>query len=244
MRIRLQKFIAECGIAARRKAELLITSGKVSVNGRVVTELGTRIDPLSDSVKVQGRLIKPAERGVILLNKPRGVVCTASDPQGRRTVLDFVGPRYRSYFPVGRLDVDSGGLVVLTNDGELAEHLLHPRYEMKRVYICSVEGQVEKFTLQRLVRGIRLNDGLARARCSIIKREEESSVIEVVISEGRNRIVRRMMEQIGHPVISLRRVAHGPFNVGGLKSGEIRRLGENEYKSLRKRILSGGNGKQ
>ena len=238
MKIRLQKFIAECGIAARRKAEVLIASGKVSVNGQVVKELGMRIDPEADSVKVRGRLLRPAEKGVILLNKPRGVVCTASDPQGRRTVLDFVGPRYRSYFPVGRLDVDSGGLVILTNDGEMAEHLLHPRFEARRVYICSVTGDVDRFALGRIKRGVRLADGMAHAKCRVIGREAQSTLLEVVIKEGRNRIVRRILEQIGHPVISLRRVAHGPFSIGGLRSGETRRLGENEYRSFRKRIMA------
>lgn len=244
MKIRLQKFIAECGIAARRKAEVLITSGKVTVNGKVVTELGTRVDPAEDSVKVMGQLLRTAERGIILLNKPRGVVCTVSDPEGRPTVLDYIGAKDRGYFPVGRLDVDSGGLMVLTNDGELAERLLHPRYEMTRVYISTVEGVVDRALLQRISQGVRLEDGMARAQCRIIKLDGESTVLEIVIKLGRNRIVRRLMEQVGHPVRSLRRVAHGPFNIGNLKSGEIRRLGETEYKAVRKKVLAGIKGGQ
>jgi 23S rRNA pseudouridine2605 synthase len=151
--VRLQKFLAECGVGSRRKMEQFIKEGRVRVNGQVVTELGRKIDPSVDQVEVNRRPVRPAPKGVLLLNKPRGVVSTLSDPEGRRTVSEFVTKHYASYFPVGRLDWDSTGLMVLTNDGEMAERLMHPRFGFERVYEARVEGSVPQAALDKLRKG-------------------------------------------------------------------------------------------
>ena len=234
--VRLQKYLSQCGVASRRKAEELIRAGAVKVNGRVITELGSRIDPERDEVQAGKRAVKPRPKGVILLNKPVGVVSTLSDPQGRRTIADYISTHYRSYFPVGRLDYDSCGLMVLTNDGELAEVLLHPRYGFERVYEVVVKGRVADRVLWRIERGVRLEDGLVRARVNLICRNEETSTLRVAIKEGRNRIVRRLMERLAYPVQHLMRLSHGPFRLGSLKPGQIRRLSEREYRRFKARI--------
>lgn len=238
--IRLQKFLAECGVASRRKAEELIVAKKVKVNGRIVAELGTKIDPAVDRVQVKERYVSLVERGVLLLNKPRGVVSTLSDPEGRPTIGDFLTKHFRSYFPVGRLDWESTGLVVLTNDGEMAERLLHPRYGFERIYHVKVSGVVEEKTLRRLERGIGLEDGPVAARATILETLDDATWLEVMVTVGRNRVVRRMMEAVHHPVQKLQRVSHGPFRLGKLKPGEVRRLTEREYAVARAKVLGEG----
>ena len=228
-------------MCARRKAEKLIVAGEVKVNGEVVSELGRRIDPANDQVEVSGSVIKPHPKGIILLHKPRGVVSTLNDPEGRRTVKDYLTKHYRSYFPVGRLDIDSSGLILLTNDGDLAERLLHPRYEIRKVYVCEVEGWLSNEVVMQLEKGVKLEDGRASALVDIKRRSEDRSQVEVIVTEGRNRLVRRLMEAVGHGVISLKRISHGPFKLGGLRSGEIERLSEKEYLRLR-RLVFNGNG--
>ena len=236
-KVRLQKFLSECGIASRRKAEKLITAGKIRVNGQIAKVLGTKVDPINDKVQVKGQLVRPAPKGVILLHKPRGVVCTLSDPEGRATVADYLTKHYRSYFPVGRLDVDSSGLIILTNDGDLADRLLHPRFRFERRYVCEVAGSVSQTTLQRLTTGVRLEDGMAKARARILDTLDDTTRLEIVVLEGRNKLIRRMMKEVGHPVKLLKRVQHGPFKLGSLKYGEIKRLSEKEYSSFREKTL-------
>lgn len=235
---RLQKFLSECGVASRRASEKLILQGKVKVNGEVVTELGRKVDPLHDRVTVREKIVRPPPRGVLLFNKPRGVVSTLDDPQGRPTVADFITKHFKSYYPVGRLDYDSTGLLLLTNDGELAQHLLHPRYGFKRVYHAKVSGRMAEKTARKLQQGVRLDDGLARAlEIKLLEDGEDSTWIEVVVGEGRNRLVRRMMEKVHHPVNKLKRVAHGPFRLGKLKPGQVKKLSEREYEYFRRKVL-------
>lgn len=235
--VRLQKFLAECGVGSRRKMEQFITEGRVRVNGRVVTELGCKIDPEVDRIEVNRRPVHAAPKGIVLLNKPRGVVSTLSDPEGRRSVADFLTKHYRSYFPVGRLDWDSTGLMVLTNDGEVAERLMHPRYGFERVYHARVEGSVAVEVLGKLERGIRLSDGVVKAQGTILKNDENSTWIEVRISEGRNRVVRRLFDKLGHPVMKLKRIVYGPFKLGRLQVGQVRVLTAKEYDEVRLKVL-------
>jgi 23S rRNA pseudouridine2605 synthase len=235
--VRLQKFLAECGVGSRRKMEQFITEGRVRVNGQVVTELGRKIDPENDKVEVNRRAVHAAPKGIMLLNKPRGVVSTLSDPEGRRSVAHFLTKHYSSYFPVGRLDWDSTGLMVLTNDGEVAERLMHPRYGFERVYHARVEGSVSLEVLQKLERGIRLSDGVVKASASILKNDENSTWVEVRIHEGRNRVVRRLFDKLGHPVMKLKRIVYGPFKLGRLQVGQVRVLNRSEYEEARSKVL-------
>jgi 23S rRNA pseudouridine2605 synthase len=237
-RIRLQKFLAECGVGSRRKMEEFIREGRVRVNGMVVTTLGKQVDPAHDSVEVNRRKVRPLEKGLMLLNKPRGVVSTLSDPEGRRTVGDFLTKKQYSYFPVGRLDWDSTGLMLLTNDGELAERLMHPRYGFERVYHARVEGSVSVSTLTKLQRGIRLSGVIVKAAGAILKSDSNSTWIEVTIAEGRNRVVRRIFEKLRHPVIKLKRIVYGPFKLGRLQVGQVRTLTQSEYETVRKKVFS------
>lgn len=238
--VRLQKFLSEAGVASRRAAEELIAAGKVRVNEKVVTKLGTTVDPIRDVVRVRNKIVKPVKKGVILFHKPKGVVSTMSDPEGRPCIADYLTKRYRSYFPVGRLDYDSTGLVILTNDGELSERLLHPRFGAERVYEVRVSGVIREQDLRKLRRGVRLEDGVIKANAELISSDRDSSWVRVKISEGRNRVIRRMMEKLHHPVLKLKRISHGPIQLGRIKLGEIRALSEREYQSLRNHVLQKG----
>jgi 23S rRNA pseudouridine2605 synthase len=235
--VRLQKFLAECGVGSRRKMEQFITEGRVRINGQVVTELGRKIDPETDRIEVNRRPVHAAPKGIMLLNKPRGVVSTLNDPEGRRSVADFLTKHYRSYFPVGRLDWDSTGLMVLTNDGEIAERLMHPRYGFERVYHARVEGAVPVESLNKLEQGVRLSDGVVKANGSIIRNDASSTWVEVRIHEGRNRVVRRVFEKLGHPVMKLKRIVYGPFKLGRLQVGQVRVLTRKEYDDARIKVL-------
>ena len=235
--VRLQKFLAECGVGSRRKMERFIIEGRVQINGKVCTELGTKINPDVDRVEVNRRPVHAAPKGIMLLNKPRGVVSTLSDPEGRRTVADFLTKHYQSYFPVGRLDWESTGLMILTNDGEIAERLMHPRFGFERVYQARVEGTVEEGVLQKIHKGVRLSDGVVKASAMVIKNDENSTWIEVRIHEGRNRVVRRLFEKLGHPVMKLKRTVYGPFRIGNLQVGQIRVLTMKEYEQARRKVL-------
>ncbi len=236
--VRLQKFLAECGVGSRRKMEQFIKEGRVRVNGQVVTELGRKIDPSVDQVEVNRKAVRMAPKGVLLLNKPRGVVSTLSDPEGRRTVSEFVTKHYASYFPVGRLDWDSTGLMILTNDGEMAEKLMHPRFGFERVYEARVEGSVPQAALDKLRKGIRLSDGLVQAEATIMSNDDNTTWIEVRIREGRNRVVRRVFEKIGHPVMKLKRTVYGPFKIGRLQVGQVRVLTAREYLQVRRKVMT------
>lgn len=240
-RLRLQKFLADCGVASRRGAEKLITQGVVKCNGVVVTELGTSIDPNSDQIAVNNNLVKPLQLGIVLLNKPTGVITTMRDPHGRRCVADLLPKRFRGYVPVGRLDYESSGLIVMTNDGELANLLLHPRYESEKIYRVKVEGRIPNGVLEKIERGVTLNDGPIRARVKVLNDAQNSTVLEVRIHEGRNRIIRRMMDAVGFPVLELERISHGPFRLGRMRPGEIRVLQEREYRTIRSKLFSSQN---
>lgn len=235
---RLQKYISECGIASRRKAEELILEGKVRVNGKTIRELGTKVDPDKDEVVVKNKPIQKAHKGILIFNKPTEVVSTLSDPEGRPCIGDYISKHYKSYKPVGRLDWDTSGLMILTNDGDLAAYLMHPRYGFERIYHARVEGSVSEQIFNKMERGVTLADGQAKARGRIISSDEKSTWIEVVVMEGRNRMVRRLMDKLKHPVIKLKRESYGPFRIGKLKVGQIQKLSEGEYQNYKKRVLA------
>jgi 23S rRNA pseudouridine2605 synthase len=238
---RVQKYLAHAGIASRRHAEELIAAGVVTVNGTVVRELGARVVPGRDEVRVRGRLVRPAREGerlYILLNKPGGVVTTARDERGRRTVLDLLPDewRMRRVYPVGRLDRDTEGLLLLTDDGALALRLTHPRYALEKEYHALVAGHPTPEQLEHLARGILLEGEVrptAPARVHLLRREGANSWIAVEIHEGRNRQVRRMFEAVEHPVLRLRRVRVGPLALGALAPAQSRLLTTREVRALR-----------
>lgn len=233
--IRLQKVLAQAGVASRRAAEELIEDGRVEVNDEIVTEQGRRVDPHHDRIRVDGQRIPPPRtHHYLVLNKPRGVVCTMDDPQGRRTIAEFIG-RFagEGLFHVGRLDTDTSGLLILTNDGEFAQRVAHPRYELPKTYVVEVDGSIENRTLNRLQRGVELDDGPVRPdRVTLGGRTEGRSMVTVVLHEGRNRIVRRMFDAVGHPVRRLTRVQLGDVRLGQLREGDVRDLTRDELGSL------------
>ena len=229
---RLQKALARAGVGSRRAVEELIAAGRVRVNG-APAQLGRRVDARKDKVEVDG-LAVPLDPDLVyyLLNKPEGVVSTAADPQGRVTVVDLVDAGVRVW-PVGRLDVGSEGALVLTNDGELTMRLTHPRYEVPKSYLVEVAGAMGGRASRRLTRGVSLEDGTTRpARVEVVETGTRGSVVEITISEGRNRQVRRMMESVGHPVRRLVRTSIGPLKLGRLKPGTARRLSPTEVTAL------------
>ena len=232
--MRLQKYLAGCGAASRRKCEEFITAGRVTVNGAVVTELGTQVEE-GDAVTLDGKPMLPEEKKYyILYHKPMGEVCTASDPHGRATVLD----RFRDFpvrlFPVGRLDFDSEGLLLLTNDGEMMQRMLHPSREVDKTYLARVDGDVSLEAIRRLRAGILLDERMtAPADVRVIRRTGVETVALVTIHEGRNRQVRRMFDAVGHTVLLLRRVKFGPLEMGELKRGQWRELTEEDLARLR-----------
>ena len=238
MEVRLQKLIAGTGLASRRKAEALITAGRVTVNGKVVTELGTKVDPERDHVKVDGRHLGAAQPYVyLMLNKPKNVMSTLDDPGGRPTVKDFLRGVSVRVFPVGRLDFDSEGLMLLTNHGELAQALLHPRYHVPKTYVIKVKGVLTDEEIKRLEQGVKLEDGMTSpAVVRKIRKAEQNSWLEITLREGRKHQVKRMLEAVGHPVIKLIRVRMGPLSLGGLESGEFRFLTDREANALRELV--------
>jgi len=229
---RLQKVLAHAGLGSRRAIEELIARGRVEVNGRRA-ELGRRVDPHKDEVKVDGSLVPLDVRVVhLLMNKPVGVVTSAADPEGRRTVLDYLDVTERVW-PVGRLDMDSEGALLLTNDGELTHRLTHPSFEVPKTYLAEVQGTVGARALKVLARGVELEDGPTKpARVGLVERTPGSSLVELTIVEGRNRQVRRMMAEVGHPVKRLVRTAIGPLMLGRLKAGTVRRLSLDDVRAL------------
>ncbi len=243
--IRLQKIIATAGIASRRAAEGLIRDGRVMVNGKLVTELGTRADPEVDEIKVDGRRVgRAGRRRYLLLNKPRGVITTRDDPQRRRTVMDLITGVRESVYPVGRLDYDSEGLLLLTNDGDLAARLTHPRHGVERVYQARVRGVPSAAALKRLAHGVNV-DGRrtapATARLLGAGRGQrgDQALVQISIREGRNRQVRHMCEAVGHPVVRLRRVRIGPIRDQALRPGQFRDLTAAELRALRRAAADG-----
>lgn len=232
--VRLQKYLAQSGVASRRKCEELMLEGLVEVDGEVVTRLGTKIDPATAVVRVDGKRLPPISPHVYLvLNKPRGVVSTMSDPEGRKTLQDLVDDRPERLFHVGRLDTDTSGLILLTNDGDFAHRMAHPSYEVDKTYVAEVEGEVTKATLAALLDGVTLEDGpVSVSRTKIVSYGKGKTIVELVIHEGRNRIVRRLLDHVGHPVRRLTRTAIGPVALGRLGTGEIRDLTLDELGTL------------
>jgi 23S rRNA pseudouridine2605 synthase len=231
---RLQKVLAAAGVASRRASEELIAEGRVEVNGRVVTEQGTRIDPDRDVVRVDGSRVPPPRRHVYLvLNKPRGVVSTMDEPEGRRTLAEFVANRRERLFHVGRLDSDTEGLLLLTNDGELAHRLAHPSYEVPKTYLAEVAGVVTQATLRALRAGLTLDDGPVKPTAvKLVSTAADRSLVRLTLHEGRNHIVRRTMEAVGHPVRRLSRTGIGPVRLGNLQVGTTRDLTREELGGL------------
>jgi pseudouridine synthase len=238
--MRLNKLLSAAGVASRRAADELIRQGRVEVNGRVVAKLGAKADPVSDEIKVDGRRVKPpATRRYLLLYKPRGVVSTRTDPQRRTTVVDLAARAGISgyLYPVGRLDYESEGLIILTNDGEFAERVLHPRYELERTYEAEVEGVPDERDLDRLRRGVEIDGRRTQpARVKLLgvgrTRNGERARLELVLREGRNRQVRYMCDAIAHPVARLRRTRIGRISAQGLRPGDLRDLTEGEIRGL------------
>ena len=236
--IRLQKYMAEAGIGSRRKCEEWISKGMVQVNGRVVTELGTRVNPKEDVVSFREKPVEPPSetRTTVLLNKPAGYVTTSRDQFGRPDVCDLVKIPGKRLYPVGRLDYQTTGLLLMTDDGDLAYHLTHPKHHIPRVYEARVKGVPDQAAISRLERGVRLDDGYKTkpARVRILKQETDSAVIEFTLYEGKNHQVRRMAKAVGYPVLRLRRVAMGPLKLADLPEGKYRMLTEKEIVMLRK----------
>ncbi len=240
--MRLNKLLSTAGVASRRAADEIIVQGRVEVNGRVVSELGSKVDPDSDEIKVDGRRIKPPSvRRYLLLNKPRGIVSSRSDPERRPTVIDLATRAgVAGYlYPVGRLDFDSEGLIILTNDGAFAEHVTHPRYELERTYEAEVEGVPDERDLIRLRRGVLVGHRKtlpAKVRVLGVSKTRGGprAVLELVIREGRNRQVRHMCDAIAHPVARLRRTRIGTITAKGLPVGAIRDLTPTEIRALTK----------
>lgn len=230
---RLQKFIADCGVASRRKAEELIKQGRVKVNGLVVTEMGIKVNE-TDSVEVDGRKIKPENKKVyIMLNKPAGYVTTAKDQFGRPTVLELLKGVSERVYPVGRLDYETTGLLILTNDGDFTYKMTHPKHEINKTYIATIEGIPSSEEISRFEKGLKIEDYItAPAKLKIISKKERTCVVEITIHEGRNRQVRKMCEAIGHPVLALKRVSVGKLSLGNLAEGDWRKLSQKEVKLL------------
>lgn len=235
MQERLQKIIANAGVASRRKAEELILEGNVTVNGEVVSELGTKADPEKDAIKVSGKLIhKPQRNTYVVLNKPKGFITSMSDPEGRPVVTELLRGVKARVYPVGRLDYDTEGLLILTDDGDLAHMIMHPGHEIPKTYLAKVKGVLEDKDVEKLKKGVRLKEGItAPASVSKIRKADENSWIEITIHEGRNRQIRRMLEEVSHPVLKLIRVKYGPIELGDVPLGKYRYLTLQEIKMLK-----------
>jgi 23S rRNA pseudouridine2605 synthase len=235
---RLQKVLAAAGLGSRRSCEELITTGRVEVDRKVVTQLGTRVDPLRQEIRVDGERLPDPRRVVYMLNKPVGVVTTNYDPAGRQRGVDLV-PGDQRLFAIGRLDRMSEGLILVTNDGELANLLAHPRYGVEKKYLVQVAGVPTPETLDKLRRGIQLSEGKARAQhVHLRSQHKQSAVLEMVLDEGKNREIRRMLAQLGHKVHQLKRVAVGNLSLGGLLPGQHRALAWSEVDALRKDAIN------
>ena len=232
--VRLQKVIAAAGLASRREAEEMIVDGRIEVNGRLTTELGTRVNPEVDVIRLDGARIPPQRHHVYLaLNKPKGVVSTMEDPQGRQTLLDYLPRKTGRLFHVGRLDAETEGLIVVTNDGDFAQRLSHPSFEIDKVYMVEVEGSIDNSALKKLTKGVSLEDGFIKPdKVKLVSRAGNKTLLEVTLHSGRNRVVRRMMEAVGFPVQRLARTRIGPIRLGNLPSGQTRPLTLEEIGSL------------
>ena len=237
---RLQKVLAAAGVASRRECEQLILEGRVEVDRKVVTELGTRVDPQKQDIRVDGEALPHPKLVYFAINKPVGVVSTARDPAGRMRVTDLMPPNAPRVFCVGRLDITSEGLILVTNDGELANGLTHPRHGVEKIYHVEVAGKVEPEVLAQLHRGVHLAEGFAHAKHVRIKsRHKKSTLLEMVLDEGRNREVRRLLARVGHKVQRLTRIAVGPVRLGDLPAGAMRPLTPKEIAGLQEVVARG-----
>jgi len=234
MQERLQKILAHAGVASRRKAEELITQGKVEVNGNMVTELGAKADPEIDVIWVSGRPIAKEKKIFIMLNKPKGYISTVSDERGRKTVLDIV-PKSARLYPVGRLDKNTRGLLVLTNDGELAYRLTHPKFEVEKTYHAIVEGEIGEKAIERLQKGVYLGEKkTAPAKVKVLFKDKQKSGVEIKIHEGMKHEVREMLYRVGHPAIELTRIKFANLSLGTLKTRAWRYLTKEEIDGLKR----------
>jgi 23S rRNA pseudouridine2605 synthase len=236
---RLQKALAAAGIASRRECEQFILEGRVEVDRQVVTQLGTRVDPQKQEIRVDGEALSRPKLVYFAVNKPEGVVSTSRDPAGRPRVIDLLPPNTPRVFAVGRLDITSEGLILVTNDGELANGLTHPRHGVEKVYQAQVAGQVEHDVLAQLNRGMHLAEGFAHTKHVRIKsRRKRATILEMVLDEGRNREIRRLLARVGHKVQRLKRIAVGPVRLGELPTGAVRPLTKKEIDSLQRAVHS------
>ena len=230
---RLQKVLAAAGYGSRRQCEELITAGRVEVDRQVVDTLGVRVDPMKQTIRVDGQAIPRKKLTYIALFKPKGVLCTHRDQKGRRRAIDLVPAQFGRLFTVGRLDMDSEGLLLLTNDGDLAERLTHPRYGVQKTYRVQVSGVVENETLHKLKQGVYLADGFAKVAHVVVKRViKQSTVLDIVLEEGMNREIRRVLARLGHKVMTLMRVSIGPLKLGKMLPGDYRQLNAKEVAAL------------
>ena len=238
MEQRLQKILAEMGVASRRKAEEIIIEGRVTVNGQVAV-IGSKADPLKDHIKLDGKLLTSTEKKVYyIFNKPKNVVTSLSDPEGRPTIKDFLGGIRQRVYPVGRLDYDSEGMLILTNDGELAHGIMHPSKKIPKTYLVKIKGRLELENMEKLRRGIRLDRAItAPAKVKAIRKTEQNSWIEIVIFEGKKRQIRRMLEKVGHSVIRLMRIRIDGVEMGELSPGAYRRMLPLEIDRLKSEIF-------
>lgn len=233
---RLQKVISHAGIASRREAENLIQAGRVKVNGSVITELGSKVDQYKDKIVVDGKMIASEEAVYFMLHKPRGIITSVKDEKGRKTVIDLLTDVEQRVYPVGRLDYATEGLLLLTNDGELTNNLIHPRYKIYKTYIVKVQGIPEEEKLDLLRIGVRLEDGVtapAKVIMTQVDPRENVATLEMTIHEGKNRQIRRMCEKIGYPVQALKRVKFASLSLDGLRRGQYRKLSKEEVMSLK-----------
>lgn len=237
MEERLQKILSQFGISSRRKAEEMIEEGSVTVNGKIAT-LGMKADYLKDHIKVNGKLLRTVEPKVyFIMNKPKGVVTSLSDPEGRPTIKDFLHKIKQRVYPVGRLDYDSEGLLILTNDGELANSILHPSKEIPKTYEVKVKGKIENDSIDKLRKGIKLEGHLtAPARVNKMREMDENSWIEITITEGKKRQIRKMLDRVGHSVIKLKRIRINGIRLGNLAPGELRYLSNEELERLKEHV--------
>lgn len=235
---RLQKVLAQAGIASRRKSEQLILAGRVKVNGQRITKLGVKVNPDHDQIEVDGRPIKREKKKIFLFYKPKFVITSMVDPQGRKVVADYLQGIKERVYPVGRLDYDTEGLLLLTNDGSLAHRLMHPRFQIEKEYIATVKGKPCMSKIERLRKGVRLTDGwTAPAKVERLSTKDGRSKLKIIIHEGRNRQIRRMCQAIGHPVLELLRTRVAFLTLTGLKKGSYRELSSQEYDRLKQMLL-------
>lgn len=237
--VRLQKVLAAAGVGSRRACEAMIAAGRVEVDGKIVRTMGIRVDPMRAVIKVNGMRVTTKESGLVhlALNKPRGVVSTMTDPEGRPNLGDYVRNRRERLFHVGRLDADTEGLILLTNDGELAHRLTHPSYEVPKTYLAEVVGPIERDLGKRLRNGIELDDGVVTVdRFRVVSRSGARVMLELVLHEGRKHVVRRLLDSVGHPVERLVRTNLGPIKLGDLRVGNTRRLTRDEVGALYREV--------